>query len=283
MLEFGTITLYREKSTVHKFSSRDDGKGNEPVLVLRSNRVTIPIKTTVDNINVVVRGQNVPSTLRMTALVIDEFRRDPGLLHDAGALDWESFWARKVSAYENDYNPDIWVSLYVGSQLMFTTRQTKDAVDVVESVAGKDEVTEDVILKAAGRLVGDTEDLVVEHDLQTAFVFQPFSTYHRAAILERRDRKAGSFAISVFHPTPQKPVRLSHFIAFCADMMETLTLKSFLDRVQDLIAKNKINQSGIMPSQVQATRNRRRELMEAIDTFEKANKVNYRPERPKFV
>ena len=66
-------------------------------------------------------------------------------------------------------------------------------------------------------------------------------------------------------------------------MMETLTLKSFLDRVQELIATNKISQAGITPSQVQATRNRRRELIEALENFEKANKVVYRPERPKFV
>lgn len=283
MLEFGTITLYREKSTVLRLGSNNNDKGDQTVMVLRSNRVTIPIKTTVDNINVVVRGQNVPSTLRMTALAIDEFRRDQGLIHDAAAHDWEAFWARKVSAYEDDYNPDNWVSLYVGGQLAFTTRQTRDAVDTIESIAGPSEVTEDVVLKAAGKTVGDTDDLVVEHDLQTALLFQPFSAYHRAAILQRRDRKSGSFAISVFHPTPQTPVRLSHFIAFCADMMEVLTLKSFLDRVQDLVAKNKINQSGIPPAQVQATRNRRRELMEALENFERVNKVTYRPERPKLV
>ncbi|MDX2145167.1 MAG: hypothetical protein SFV19_17560 [Rhodospirillaceae bacterium] len=283
MMDIGTITLYREKSTVHRFSAGNDGDGDEPVLVLRSNRVTIPIKTTVYNITVVVRGQNVPSTLRMTSLVIDEFRRDEGLIHDAGALDWEAYWARKVSAYESDYNPDNWVSLHIGGKTEFTTRETKDAVDALEHIALGAEVTDDMVLKATNDFVGHSEDYVVEHDTQTAFVFQPFSSYHRAAILERRDRKSGSFAISVYHPTPQKPVRLSHFISFCADIMETLTLKSFLDRVQELVAKNKIAQSNISPSQVQATRNRRRDLMEAIENFERANKVVYRPERPAFV
>jgi len=219
----------------------------------------------------------------MTALVIDEFRRDEGLLHDAAAHDWEAFWARKVSNYESDYNPDNWVSLHMGGESVFTTREGKDVMDVIESIAGSAEVTEDIVLQASNRILGKSDELVVEHDMQTAFVFQPFSSYHRAAILQRRDRKAGSFAISVYHPTPQKPVRLSHFISFCADMMETLTLKSFLDRVQELIATNKISQAGITPSQVQATRNRRRELIEALENFEKANKVVYRPERPKFV
>lgn len=282
-MEIGSITLYREKSTVHRFTANAGAKGDEPALQIRSNRVTIPIKTRVDNIMAVVRGQNVPSTLRMAALVVDEFRRDESLLHDAAGHDWETFWARKVSNYESDYNPDNWVSLHVGGQTVFSTREGKDAVDILESIALGVEITEDLVLKASGRLLGNVEDLVVEHDMQTAFVFQPFSSYLRAAILERRDRKSGSFAISVYHPSPQKPVRLSHFMSFCADMMETLTLKSFLDRVQELIATNKINQAGITPSQVQATRNRRRELIEAIENFERANKVVYRPERPPFV
>jgi hypothetical protein len=284
MIEVGTITLYREKSTVHRFSSNTDGKGDEPALMIRSNRVTIPIKTRVDNITAVVRGQNVPSTLRMTALVIDEFRRDEGLLHDAAVHDWEAFWGRKVSNYEADYNPENWVSLHMGGTTAFATRTGKQAVDVLESIAvGGGEVTEEMVLKASANILGNAEDLVVEHDTQTAFVFQPFSSYHRAAILERRDRKSGSFAISVYHPSPQKPVRLSHFISFCADEMEALTLKSFLDRVQELIATNKISQSNITPSQVQATRNRRRDLIESIENFERANKVVYRPERPHFV
>jgi hypothetical protein len=283
MIEVGAITLYREKSTVHRFAAADDGKGNEPALVIRSNRVTIPIKTRVENIMAVVRGQNVPSTLRMTSLVIDEFRRDEGLLHDAASHDWEAFWARKVSNYEADYNPDNWVSIHLGGETVFTTRQGKDVTDTLEAVSGGAETTEDMVLKASSSFLGNSEELVVEHDTQTAFVFQPFTAYLRAAILERRDSKAGSVAISVYHPSPQKPVRLSHFISFCADMMEVLTLKSFLDRVQELIATNKINQAGITPSQVQATRNRRRDLIEAIENFERANKVVYRPERPHLV
>lgn len=283
MIDIETITLFREKSTVHRFSGAGGSTNDEPALEIRSNRVTIPIKTRVENITVVVRGQNVPSTLRMTSLVIDEIRRDEGILHDAASHDWEAFWDRKVSNYEADYNPDNWVSIHIGGETVFATRQGKQTVDTIEAIALGAEITEDIILKTSGQILGNAEDLVVEHDSQTAFVFQPFSSYHRAAILQRRDRKAGSFAISVYHPSPQKPVRLSHFISFCADMMEALTLKSFLDRVQELIATNKISDSNITPAQVQATRNRRRDLIEAIENFERANKLVYRPERPHFV
>ncbi len=284
MIDIETITLYREKSTVHRFSAGGTPKDDEPILEIRSNRVTIPIKTRVENVMVVVRGQNVPMTLRMASLVIDEIRRDEGILHDAVNHDWETFWVRKISNYESDYNPDNWASIHIGGETVYSTREGKQNVDVVEAIAQGGEITEDTILKTAVQVVGgDPNDMNVEHDSQNAFVFQPFSSYHRAAILQRRDRKAGSFAISVYHPTPQKPVRLSHFISFCADLMEALTLKSFLARVQELIATNKISNSDISPSQVQATRNRRRDLVEAIENFERANKLVYRPERPNYV
>ncbi|MCA0201694.1 MAG: hypothetical protein LCH56_12800, partial [Proteobacteria bacterium] len=149
-----------------------------------------------------------------------------------------------------------------------------------EALAAGDDVTDAIISEAAANIIGALEDLVVEHDTQTAFVFSAFPTYLRAAILERRDRKTGSYAISAYHPSPQRPVRLSHFISFCADMAEALTHKSFLDRVQELIATNTIGNAGITPALVQATRNRRRDLTQQIESFESANKVVYRPERP---
>lgn len=140
-----------------------------------------------------------------------------------------------------------------------------------------------MVNEAAGNVLGALEDLMVEHDSQTAIVFTPGPAHHRAAILERRDRKTGAFSISVHHPTPQKPVRLSHFISFCADMAETLTHKAFLDRVQELIAENALASTNITPALTQATRNRRRELTDAIGNCEEVNKVSYRPERPTFV
>ena len=222
MVEIGTVTLFREKSVVYKFTelSDDASEDDEPVLELRSNRVTIPIKTEMNSLMVVVRGQNIPSTMRMTSVVVDEIRRNANVLHDAVEFDWDSLWRRKVSKYENDYNLDNWISLHVGGDLAYVSRDGHEAVAEVELLANDEDVTEVIVMEAAGNVLGALEDLAVEHDSKTAFVFTPFSAYHRAAILERRDRRTGSFAVAVYHPAPQRPVRLSHFISFCADMTE---------------------------------------------------------------
>lgn len=281
MVEIGTLTLFREKSVVHSFGELDeDGQRDIPVMTLRSNRITIPVKTKISTIMAIVRGQNIPGTMRMAAVVVEEVRRDPNILQDAGAFDWENMWRRKVSKYELDYNPENWVSLHIGGEQIFSSREENAAIQQVEALAAGDDVTDAIVSEAAANIIGALEDLVVEHDTQTAFVFSAFPAYLRAAILERRDRKTGSYAISAYHPSPQRPVRLSHFISFCADMAEALTHKSFLDRVQELIATNAIGNAGITPALVQATRNRRRDLTQQIENFEGANKVVYRPERP---
>ncbi|MGE3332832.1 MAG: hypothetical protein AB7I36_04265 [Rhodospirillaceae bacterium] len=281
MVEIGTLTLFREKSVVHSFGALDEeGQRDIPVLTLRSNRITIPVKTKISTIMAIVRGQNIPGTMRMAAVVVEEVRRDPNILQDAGSFDWENMWRRKVSKYELDYNPENWVSLHIGGEQIFSSREDNAAIEQVEALAAGEDVTDAIVSEAAANIIGALEDLVVEHDTQTAFVFSAFPAYLRAAILERRDRKTGSYAISAYHPSPQRPVRLSHFISFCADMAEALTHKSFLDRVQDLIATNAIGNAGITPALVQATRNRRRDLTQQIENFEGANKVVYRPERP---
>jgi hypothetical protein len=283
MAEIGTITLFREKSVIHRVEELDDDGGAvPPALIMRSNRITIPVKTAVSTIMVVVRGQNIPGTIRMASVVVDEIRRDLNALKDPDAVDWETMWRRKTSKYENDYNKQNWVSVHIAGETVFMGGEGRDGIAEVESIAVGEEVTEAIVMEAAANVLGALEDLMVEHDSQTALVFTPGPQYHRAAILERRDRKTGAFSISAHHPSPAKQIRLSHFLSFSADIAEALTHKAFLDRVQELIAENALSSTNITPAQTQATRNRRRELIDQIENFEQVNKVSYRPERPYF-
>src|SRR4051812_5774753 len=121
MIEIGNITLYREKSVVYRFVEMmdDEGPREEPVMQLRSNRVTIPVKTKLSTVWVVVRGQNIPGTMRMSAVALDEIRRTPNVLVDGGSVDWHGAWVRRVPKYERDYNPQNWASLHVAGEELF--------------------------------------------------------------------------------------------------------------------------------------------------------------------
>ena len=66
MVEIGNLTLYREKSTVHRFAEL--GEGEEQLLEIRSNRLTLPLKLADHTYKCVVRGQNMPATLRLAGV-----------------------------------------------------------------------------------------------------------------------------------------------------------------------------------------------------------------------
>ena len=76
MIEIGTLTLYREKSVVHRVeelnADEEEGGGTAPpALIMRSNRITIPVKTPTESVSCVVRGHIIPSTMRMAAMVVN--------------------------------------------------------------------------------------------------------------------------------------------------------------------------------------------------------------------
>ena len=219
MPDFEKLTLYREKSTVHRFAELGDGEGEEQVMEIRSNWLTISIKLADHTYNCVVRGQNMAATLCFTGFVVDQFHRDPGMVHEAKDIDWESLWIRRLSSYESTYNPASWVSIHLDEEEVFSSGE---------------------------------------------------------------DGKTGSFAISVYHPTPNKPTRLSYFLRLSADILEALTMTEFLHRVQNMIDVDSIISTPITPAQIATARNRKKDLMEQIAFFEAAQKVTYSPERPYF-
>lgn len=276
------LTLYREKSTVRRFDVADEG--DSIVFQVRSNRISLSLKSGPIDETVVVRGQNIPSTLRVASLVIEQFNRNPTLFSDETTthLEWAEMWKPRVSSYEKQFASESWVSVHYEGGTVFTTNPSPQ-IDEMERMAMGGEINEDVIRAVCTNFHGSMEDIVVHHDSQTAVVFSPFKEYHRAAILERRSGKTGSFAVSAFHPPkPGKPVRYSGFINFCADIVEALTLKVFLERIRVMVEENKVYGSAITPAQVAGAMGRKRDLMQFVQSYERANRISYRPDRPEF-
>lgn len=278
------LTLYRERSTVRRFDLTDDVPGEDVVFQVRSNRISLSLKSGPIDETVVVRGQNIPSTLRLAGLVIEQFNRNPTLFSDESTthLEWAEMWKPRVSSYEKQFISESWVSLHYEGGTVFTTNPSPH-IDDMERMAMGGDINEDLIRAVASNFHESMDDIAIQHDSQTAVVFSPFKEYHRAAILERRSGKTGSFAVSAFHPPkPGKPVRYSGFINFCADIVEALTLKVFLERIRVLVEENRVYGSSITPAQVAGAMGRKRDLMQFIQSYERANRVSYRPDRPEF-
>jgi hypothetical protein len=278
------ISLFREKSTVHRFGFGGQHADDDAVFQIRSNRVTLQLKSDGITESIVIRGQNIPSTLRLTAIVLDQFNRTPTMFSNSAAkpVDWSEHWKNRVSGYEKQFQPESWVSLHYEGNTIYTTNPSNQ-IEEMERIALGGDINDATIREVTSRLLGEDADVVTQHDSQTAVVFSPFKEYHRAAILERRGGRTGSFAVSAHHPAkPKKPVRYSGFINFCADTIEALNLKVFLDRIKQMVEENRVTGPVITPAQVAGAMGRKRDLMQFIVAYEHASKITYRPERPEF-
>ncbi|WP_299441596.1 hypothetical protein [uncultured Rhodospira sp.] len=281
MASVGPITLYREKSVIHRFANQALHGAEAPAFVLRSNRLTMEISAQSHSDTVVVRGHTIASTMRMAGLVAERFTRDPELFRPDNPYppDWDALWTRMLSAYERTFNSNIWVSVHVGGDTVFTTKDSPPILAIERMAQGAD-LDERTVRDATRDLFGTATDtdIVAQHDSQTAVVVTPFSNYLRAAILERKEGRTGSFSISVHH-TPTRKVTPHEVLFFAADLIESYNLRQFLDRVP-----GKETTYATAPEHLQehiaAAVSRRNELVQFIDGFETANKVQYRPERP---
>lgn len=274
------ITLYREKSIVHRFGAESR---SDAVLQVRSNRLTMSLRSTDRTENVVIRGQNISSTLRLAALVIDQFEHNQTLFsdHSYQQMDWRDLWQARQSSYEKRFLPESWVSLHHHGDPVFATTPSS-VIDEIERLARGGDLNKTLIRDASSEFMDMADDTVIEHESQTAVVFTPFKEYLRAAVLERRGGRTASFAMSAHHPEkPRKPVAMSGFVNLCADITEALSFKVFLDKIKAMLSQG-ISHSSIAPQQVESAIARKRDLMQFIVAFERANKVTYRPERPEF-
>ncbi|WP_413205188.1 hypothetical protein [Rhodospirillum sp. A1_3_36] len=278
MASIGPISLFREKTSIHQFGDALANPEQENSFVIRSNRVILELMATHRKEQVVIRGQNISSTLRLASMVVERFLRDPQVFHREVPVDWYDLWDRKRSDYERRFQPESWVSVHVEGKTAFATKGSLP-IDQIERVAKGEDLTDDIIKDATKSLFGTVEDVVVQHESQTAVVFTPFSNHLRAAVLERRGGRTGSFSVSAFHQPDQK-IRLSAFTNFIADLVEAVSLKEFLEKVRSMMEESNLSSPPVPHDHLSAALGRKRQCAQFVAAFEKGNKVQYRPERP---
>ncbi len=280
-----SINLSREKSVICRVI---DGPKPTPVLELRSNRLVVSVKWETRQQDFVVRGQSVPASLRMASLVIDSLVEDPMLFSPENLqdFDWEAKWLARRSTYERRYRANNWVSLFVDEKEVYNSHPSTLVV-MIEKLAVGAEFGSETIQSMVAELLGEgyTEagELNVSHDTQTALVFTPFKDYLRVAVLDRREHRTGSFAVSAYHPPkPMEPVSSSAFISFCADITEAVQLRNFQERVKYNLKNGRIAMTQELSGQVFAAATRKKNVLQFITAFEEAHKLMWRPDRPEL-
>lgn len=276
------ITLFREKTTVHSFSFDTGAEGNQVAMSIRSNRIAINLKAEDVNETVVVRGQNIPSTLRCAAMVVESFTRNPMIFSKENAVNWADKWTDRQSSYERKFVPESWVSIHHGGGRCFPpTRRARStrwrpwrraAISMSSSCTASARHCSDATKSSPSSTTARRRSSLPPFPATTAPQSWSAGAVGRVRLRPR----------STIRPSPAKPVRFDTFIHFCADLIEAVNVRMFLERVKAMVEENRISGPPITPAQVQAAMDRRRALVTYINAFERANKVSYRPERPEL-
>jgi len=196
MEDFNT-SLVREKIIL---TDGEIGAGaeKEPV-VIRSNRIFLKLGHGTDTEKVVIRAQNMHTTLRLAAKILHSH-------YNGEAFDWEDIWQKSLSGYETDYNKSIWCALYINGRSVFKTI-TSPFVDVIEKCAlltlDNYDTTMDVT-ESALKKIGHA--MRINHNTNVAAVFTDNGDSMRCGIIHRSDKKDMAFNFTAVNGQQQRPI-----------------------------------------------------------------------------
>jgi hypothetical protein len=281
--ETGTLTLYREKTLF--FDGAHPGPDLEPYakLAIRANRIACKLTNDKKEAHLVVRGQNIPSTLRLAGLVIDAFKSDPSCLTPELAMRWQKMTENILSDFDRVYAPDSWFSIYSnGVKLYSSSPEKAPALDLVEAEAKGAEITELLLKRLAPRLT-DARQIRLRHDSRAAVVMNENSDGVRCAVIERRRGKDAAFSFHVQNP-PKKRIRMSPVLFMAADLFEMQNLYALAERVKKVLS-GEIPKTEIPISldQVDAMQTRNLQLASLARVFHESHTVRYRPAPPSYL
>lgn len=277
MEEFNA-SLVREKITFIDDAQEPDADGETGPTVIRSNRIFLKLGERAAEEKVVVRAQNMHTTLRLASKVMYSYFKNGLFLNRSQPPDWEAIWEAVLSNYEKEYNPGIWGSVYINGRPMFKTTSSP-FVDVVEkcallSVDNYDqtmEVTESA-LKQIGRAMR------INHSSNVATVFTDSGDTMRCGIIHRSDGKDTTFN---FHATGgEKHNRITQSISIAAAFLEAINLRFVTKSLQDKMRRGEIAKISPEAHKLRGATARMVAIHKGISSFEEAYEVKYRPEKP---
>ncbi len=280
--DVGTLTLYREKSLF--FDGAHPGPDLEPFarLAIRSNRIVCPLNADGRLRQLVVRGHNIPTTLRLAGRLIDAFKADRMALDRDSAMDWNTLFDAVLSDYDRAFVPGTWMAVYVDGERRFSSRAMEPALDLLEAEAKGNEITEPLLKRLAPKLV-DVRQNRLRHDSRAAVVMNENSDGVRCAVIERRRGKDAAFSFHVQNP-PKKRMRMSAALFMAADLFEMQNLYALAERLaRALAAAASTHPAEVSLDHVEAINTRNLQLSALIKAFHDSHNVRYRPAAPAYL
>ena len=248
--------------------------------VVRSNRIFLKLGETGSFEKIVVRAQNMHTTLRMASKVLADYFKNGPLAQRAASFDWDEHWAAMLSNYEREFNPYNWSAVYINGKPVFRTK-TSPFVDVVEQCALLTVDNYDATMKVAqGALKKVGKAMRIKHSTSVAAVLTDNGEQMRCGFLYRADGNDLAFNFSA--SGGEMPGRVVQSTGIAAALLEALNLRYITKKLQEKLGETSGMKSTAEANQLRGATGRLVALDKGISSFEELYDVRYRPEKPVF-
>lgn len=278
MKEFST-SLVREK--IEFLDEAVDGI--VPTAIVRSNRIFLRLPSPEEPAQadkIVIRTQTMPTALRLAGKVMFSYYRNGLFSTRHEPYDWDVQWDAVQSGYDRAFMPDLWASVYVNGKSAFKT-VSSPFVDIVEQCAllsldnydAAIHVTEEALRKI-GR------SMRINHSSTIAAVMSDGGAEMRCGIIHRMDGRDATFNFMV--SGGQNAHRVVQSLGTAAAFLEAINLQRVVRSMQEKIRAREAAKASPEATRLRAATARMTAIDKAINSFEDAYSVKYRPAKPDF-
>ena len=271
-------SLVREKII---FSEGENGESTEKEpIIIRSNRIFLKLEHNSGMEKVVIRAQNMHTTLRIAAKILHGYYNGGPLLSRSTPFNWDEQWQESLSSYEKEFNTEMWCAIYIDGRSIFKTK-TSPFVDVIEKCAlltlDNYDTTMDVTENAL-KQIGHA--MRINHSSSVAAVFTDNGDSMRCGIIHRTDKK--DMAFNFIAVNGLQHTRIIQSFGATAAYLEAFNLRFMIHMLRDKIRMGQAKTVSPENNQIRAAITRQAAINRAILSFETAYSVKYRPAKPDF-
>jgi len=214
----------------------------------------------------------------MASLIAAEVERVPAFLfpNSRAKTDWAKIWQAALAAIFKHHCEGEWVRIYLDGLCEFTAGSEQTFYDTLESVAAGGELEEQKVQTAAAKAVSSHDSVPAKYTGQTYLVISQSGDLYRGAFTDRKNRHDQTLFAHAPVMIEERTLRLSRFVAFCADVVNALVMKPVVASLKALPDDERKAKLNILLDAVE----HQAACLTRIVGFERSHRARFRPERP---
>jgi hypothetical protein len=279
MEEFNA-SLVREKIILTDDGAGASARADAGSTTIRSNRILLKLGHRAATEKIVIRAQNMHTTLRFASRILYSYHKGGSFLNRATPYDWDVQWDGVLSRYEKEFNQNSWAAVYINGKPLFKTTSSP-FVDVIEQCAllsidnydATMTVTESA-LKQVGRAMR------IQHSSNVATIFTDSGDSMRCGIIHRTEMRDTTFNFTA--TGGEQHNRTVQSLSVAADYLEAINLRFVIRGLQEKLRKGEVAKISPEANQIRMAAARQMSINKGITSFEDVYTVKYRPEKPDF-